>query len=98
MLAIDIISFILIFIALGAVIYLLHRSEVRDKNKHKLSAYNLLEEKNPDPKKVKDTIRILRLYGGRFRKDQECEQLEIHLNDLLDETEKSGRSERQVKR
>ena len=84
------ILFILFILALVAAFYLLHRSEVRTKNKHKMTAYNLLEEKNPDPKKVKETIKLLHLYGGRFRKDPEFEQLIGLLIDLLNEIEKTG--------
>ena len=81
------IIFILIIIALIAGYYFLHRIEVRTKNKHKMTAYELLEEKNPDPKKIKDTIKMLRLYGGRFRRDQEFAQLITLLHDLLEEIE-----------
>jgi hypothetical protein len=95
--AVDIIVFILIILAMGAVIYLLHRIEVKTKNKYKLIAYSLLEEKNTDPKKVKETIKMLRLYGGRFRKDHEFGQLQILLTDLLEKMKKSGKTGLQVK-
>jgi len=84
------IIFILFIFALVAAFYLLHRSEVRTKNKYKMTAYNLLEEKNPDPKKVKETIRLLHIYGGRFRKDPEFEQLVKLLINLLAEIEDTG--------
>jgi hypothetical protein len=77
--------FILFILGLAAAYYLLHRSEVRTKNKCKMTAYKLLEEKNPDPKKIKEAIRMLNLYGGRFRRDQEFEQLIKLLADLSDE-------------
>lgn len=83
------ILFIVFIIALIAAYYLLHRSEVKTKNKHKIAAYNLLEEKNPNPKKVKETIRMLHMYGGRFRRDPEFEQLITLLLDLMHELEKS---------
>jgi hypothetical protein len=95
--AIDIVSFILIVLALVAIMYLLHRSEVRTKNKYKLTAYSLLEEKNPDPVKVRETIKYLLIYGGRFRKDHEFAQLDILLCDLLREVEKPEKSNRKVK-
>jgi hypothetical protein len=89
---IDIIIFVVIILALIGIMILLNRSEARAKNKHKIDAYNLLEEKNPDPKKIKDTIRLLRLYGGRFRKDQEFIQLITMLTDLLNQVEKNDTS------
>ena len=93
------IIFILFIFALIAAYYLLHRSEVKTKNKHKMTAYNLLEEKNPDPKKIKETIKLLRLYGGRFRRDPEFEQLTKILIDLLYEIETTGAvSESKVKK
>jgi hypothetical protein len=83
----DIFYFILIVAALGAILWLLHRSDVRTKNKYKLSAYKLLEENNPDPQKIRETLKMLHLYGGRFRKDHEFEQLQVQLGDLLREIE-----------
>jgi hypothetical protein len=88
--ATDILFFIGIIIVLGGAFYLLHRSEGKTKNKYKMTAYNLLEEANPDPKKIKDTIRMLRLYGGHWRKDQEFAQLIRLLGDLLGEIERTG--------
>jgi hypothetical protein len=88
--ATDILFFIGIILVLGGVFYLLLRSEGKTKNKHKLTAYNLLEEANPDPKKIKETIRMLRLYGGHWRKDQEFVQLISLLSKLLDEIERTG--------
>jgi hypothetical protein len=81
----DIFYFVLIILALAAGMYLLHRSDMRTKNKHKLAAYKLLEEKSPDPKKIKEAITMIRLYGGRFRKDHEFQQLEVLLADLYRE-------------
>jgi hypothetical protein len=86
---IDIVIFIVIVLVLVGAVILLHRSEVKTKNKHKITAYNLLEEKNPDPKKIKSTIRMLHVYGGRFRKDQEFAQLIKMLSNLLNEIEKT---------
>jgi predicted hydrolase (HD superfamily) len=87
---VDIVVFIAIILVLVGVTVLLRRSEAKTKNKHKMTAYNLLEEKNPDPKKIKNTIRLLSLYGGRFRRDQEFDQLIRMLHDLLSEIEKTG--------
>ena len=87
MAALDILSLVLLILVLGSLAYLLYRMDVSAKNKHKMTAYNLLEEKELDPKKIKDTIKILRLYGGRFRKDQECLELIRLLHDLLEKVE-----------
>lgn len=84
------IIFILFIFALVAAYILLHRSEARTKNKCKITAYSLLEEQNPDPKKIKETIRLLNVYGGRFRRDQEFEQLIQLLAGLLAEIESPG--------
>ncbi len=84
------IIFILLIVGMVAAYYLLHKSEVRTKNKHKMNAYKLLEEENPNPKKIKETIKMLSLYGGRFRKDQEFDQLIKLLSNLLAEMKANG--------
>jgi len=88
--AIDIVSFVLLILVLTGFSYLLFRIDVSAKKKHKMTAYNLLDKENPDPKKIKDSIRLLRLYGGRLRKDPECSQLIDLLVDILDKIEKTG--------
>jgi hypothetical protein len=88
--ATDILFFIGLILVLGGAFYLLYRSEGKTKNKYKMTAYNLLEEANPDPKKIKDTIKMLRLYGGHWRKDQEFAQLVRLLSDLLNGIERTG--------
>jgi hypothetical protein len=93
----EIVAFILIVIVLAVSIWLLIRSEKRTKNKWKLTAYKLLEEKNPDPKKVKETIKFLRIYGGRINKDHEFTQLDILLCDLYREIEKSDNIDKKIK-
>lgn len=93
----EIVIFILIVLALGGLWYFLHVSESKTKDKHKMAAYTLLEQKNPDPQKIKETIKMLRLYAGRFTKDQEFGQLEVMLADLLQEIEGSGKAGYQVK-
>ena len=75
----EIIIFVLVILAIAAGLWLLYRSEKRAKNKWKLTAYRLLEEKNPDPKKIKETVKFLRIYGGRISKDPEF----THLDKLL---------------
>ncbi len=83
--------FFLIIIALILIIYLLNRIEKRTKLNYKKNAYQLLEGINPTPKEIKDTIKGLRLYGGRLRKDKECVQLVQRLLEKLDTVEKTSR-------
>jgi len=71
----DYFYFILIIFALLFIIYFLNRIERRTKAKLKKTAYGLLEIDRPDPKEMKDIIKGLRLYGGRWFKDKECVQL-----------------------
>lgn len=71
----DYLYFALIILACVGAIFLINRYEKRVKTKYKKTAYGLLETKQPDPKEVKDTIKGLRLYGGRLFKDKECTQL-----------------------
>lgn len=61
----------------------LSKLDTRTKKKHKQAAYKLLETSSPDAKEVKNTIKNLRLYGGRWRKDKECLQLIQRLQDKL---------------
>jgi hypothetical protein len=53
----------------------LNKVDAGTKKKLKREAYKLLEDSGTDEKKIKDTIKGLRLYGGRWRKDKECVQL-----------------------
>jgi len=71
----DYLFFILIILALVLIIVLLNRTEKRIKARIKKTAYGLLETARPTPKEMKDTIKGLRLYGGRWFKDKECAQL-----------------------
>ncbi len=86
----DVLFFVGLILVLVGGFYLLHRSETKTKNKYKMTAYNLLEEKNPDPKEVENTLRMLHVYGGRFRKDPEFDQLQVLLIDLLRDIENTG--------
>ncbi len=74
---------ILFMVFLLGLLVLLSRLDRRTKNKHKQTAYKLLETSGPDPKAVKDTIKLLRLYGGRWRKDKECIELVQRLQEKL---------------
>jgi hypothetical protein len=90
----DYFIFILIILVLCGIIYILNRFEKRIKTRFKKTAYGLLEDSNPDPKVVRETIRGLRIYGGRWFKDKECTQLVDRLvvkyNSLEDKTIRSG--------
>jgi hypothetical protein len=66
------------------LLYLLSRFEKKSKNNYRKDAYHLLEQENPDPKKLKSSIRVLRLYGGRLRRDQEIQELILHLKAKLE--------------
>jgi cbb3-type cytochrome oxidase subunit 3 len=79
----DYVYFILITLILVAIIYFLNRSEKKTKNKHKKEAYRLLDTPNPDQREIISTIKCLRLYGGRWRKDQEFIELIKRLAERL---------------
>ena len=85
----DYVYFILIILILVAIIYFLGRSEKRTKNKHKKDAYRLLDTPNPDQRELISTIKCLRLYGGRWRKDQEFIELIKRLAERLNKIEGS---------
>jgi predicted Holliday junction resolvase-like endonuclease len=71
----DYLIFALIILALILVIFLLNLVERNIKARFKKTAYGLLETARPTSKEMKDTIKGLRLYGGRWIKDKECAQL-----------------------
>jgi hypothetical protein len=70
--------FVLVLLLAG-----LGRLDARTKKKYKRDAYKLLEDSSADIKKINDTIKGLRLYGGRWRKDKECVQLIERLQQKL---------------
>ncbi len=71
----DYLYFALIILGLVAIMYLLIRFEKGTKIKYKKTAYSLLDSVKPSAQEIKDTIKGLRIYGGRWRKDKECYQL-----------------------
>lgn len=83
----DYVIFILFILALVLIIVFLNRMEKRIKTKFKKTAYGLLETARPTSKEMKDTIKGLRLYGGRLFKDKECAQLVDRLLGKLDTLE-----------
>lgn len=80
----DYVYFILVILFFGFLLYLISRFDRKVKNRHRKTAYSLLEMDNPDPKEVKNTIKGLHLYGGRWRKNKEFQQLIMRLHDKLD--------------
>ncbi|MCX7911618.1 MAG: hypothetical protein N2506_01445 [Dehalococcoidales bacterium] len=86
----DYLLFVLIIIGLILIIVFLNRIDRRTKARYKKTAYSLLEKPDCTPKELKDTIRGLRLYGGRWVKDKECTQLINRLIDKLDTVEESN--------
>lgn len=71
----DYVYFVLFILVLIGLLILVTKIDARAKNKWRKYAYNLLETESPDPEEVKKTIKGLRLYGGRWRKDKEFVQL-----------------------
>lgn len=83
----DYVYFALIIIALIAASWLLSRADKKTKNKYKIEAYRLLDAPDASPEEIKKNIKMLRLYGGRFRKDKEFIQLTEKLVAKLDKIE-----------
>jgi len=79
--------FILLIVVLIGIIILLRRSDISTKKKYRKAAYGLLEKPNPDLQEIKSTIKYLRLYGGRWRKDKEFVELANRLMSKLDSIE-----------
>jgi len=71
----DYLAFVLIILILIVLIVVLNKSQSRTRDKYKIDAYKLLETSEPSPKEVKETIKALQLYGGRWRKDKESAEL-----------------------
>jgi hypothetical protein len=71
----DYVYIVLFLIALVLALVGISRIDAKTKKKYKQDAYRLLEASDTELKKVRDTIKGLRLYGGRWRKDKECTQL-----------------------
>ena len=76
-------TFVLVILFLAFLLFVLARIEKGTKNKWRKTAYDLLEMKKPERVEVLKTIKHLRLYGGRIRKDKEFMQLISRLQDRL---------------
>ena len=68
-------TFILIVLFLVFLLVFLSRIEKRTKNKWRKSAYDILEMDIPAKEDIIKTIKYLRIYGGRYRRDKEFIQL-----------------------
>jgi hypothetical protein len=79
----DYVYIALFILALAAALWGLARMDARSKKKFKQDAYRLLDAAEVEPKKVRDTIKGLRLYGGRWHKDKECQQLVQRLQEKI---------------
>ena len=77
----DYAAFIIIILILIFLIIILNRIQTKTRDKHKIDAYRLLETPEPSAKEVRDTIKALKLYGGRWFKDKESVELVRRLQD-----------------
>jgi hypothetical protein len=82
----DYFFFIGIILVLGAASYLLTRLEKKTKNKVKKEAYRLLDTPEPARADIIKSIKMIRLYGGRWFKDKEFKQIADRLIDKLEKT------------
>ena len=81
----DILLFVIFVLVLVALFIFLLRWEKRIKARYKDKAVFMLEmTDSPDPKEVKETIKYLRLYSGRIRKDHEALNLIRSLQNKYD--------------
>ena len=71
----DYFYFFLFVAFLIGVLVLLARIEGRVKRRVRKAAYDLLEEPDPADGEIRQVIKKLKLYEGRWRKDKEFGQL-----------------------
>jgi hypothetical protein len=79
----DYVYIFLFILVLVLLLVGLNKLDAGSKKKYKREAYKVLEDTGNDPKKIKDTIKSLRLYSGRWRKDKESVQLVERLQEKL---------------
>jgi hypothetical protein len=79
----DYFAFILIILILIILVVILNRSQTKTRDKYKIDAYRLLETPEPSAKEVRDTIKALKLYSGRWFKDKESVELVKRLQNKL---------------
>jgi hypothetical protein len=78
--------FFLLVAFLVGMLVLLSRMDARAKNRQRKAAYALLEQPNPSGNEIRQVLKGLRLYGGRWRKDKEFQQLTVRLEERLRNT------------
>ena len=76
---------IIIVIILALLIIGLPIVLAKAKKEYKKDAYRLLKKSNPNSKDIKETIKALNRYVGRWSKDEEAAQLIKRLMDKLDQ-------------
>jgi len=74
---------IVIYVILISLFIFLGYAYVRGARMQKEDAYRLLEEPSPNPEEIKEVIKVLNRYVGRWRKDEEIKELIRHLMDRL---------------
>ncbi len=74
--------FLFLALLVGALVFLSWMDR-RAKNRHRKAAYNMLEHPDPSSKEIKQVLKGLRLYGGRWHKDKEFLQLIDRLEERL---------------
>jgi len=79
----DYFYFFLLLAFLAGALFLLFRLEGREKRRQRKAAYNLLERRDASAREIKQALKSLRLYGGRWRKDKEFIQLIARLEERL---------------
>jgi hypothetical protein len=89
----DYFFFIGVILVLAGISYLLTRLEKKTKNKVKKEAYRLLDTPEAPRADIIKSIKMLRLYGGRWFKDKEFKQLTDRLIDKLEKTPKISTAE-----
>jgi hypothetical protein len=86
----DYFFFIAIVLVLVGASFLLNRLEKRTKKKVKKEAYQLLDKPDATRSEIIKSIKMIRLYGGRWFKDKEFKQLADLLIDKLEKTKVIG--------
>jgi hypothetical protein len=79
----DYFYFSLLVAFLIGVLVLLFRLEKGEKRRQRKAAYDLLERRGASAGEIKQVLKGLRLYGGRWRKDKEFVQLIARLEERL---------------
>jgi cbb3-type cytochrome oxidase subunit 3 len=87
----DYLFFILLVAFLAGLLYFLFRLEKQAKRQQRKAAYELLERQDASAKEIKQVLKGLRLYGGRWFKDKEFVQLIARLEEHLIKTGEYGR-------